>query len=158
MLLFLAEELHTSRCKGNRSIAVLLHWILCCLNCSFVSFDVSNVHIQIPFFSALLPLLSIVYWSAHYLTCDDLIYPVIPTLSTNLSQHTNADTFTCSAVYWIRNMKIYFFASYIILKPIHKCFHNNSLSNAICDRPWGLIGLWDVEDPTLYRHSAHRCE
>jgi hypothetical protein len=26
----------------------------------------------------------------------------------------------------------------------------------LCNRPWRPIGLWDVEDPTLSRQSAHR--
>jgi hypothetical protein len=25
-----------------------------------------------------------------------------------------------------------------------------------CNRPWRLMGLWDVENPTFYRHLAHR--
>jgi hypothetical protein len=31
---------------------------------------------------------------------------------------------------------------------------SGSLSDS-CNRPWRPIGLWDVEDPTLSRQSAH---
>jgi hypothetical protein len=26
-----------------------------------------------------------------------------------------------------------------------------------CNRPWRTIGLWDIEAPTLFRQSVHRC-
>jgi hypothetical protein len=33
---------------------------------------------------------------------------------------------------------------------------NKVKQSSLSHRPWSLIGFWGVEDPTLYRHSAHR--
>jgi hypothetical protein len=37
---------------------------------------------------------------------------------------------------------------------VYKCFP--WCKSYPCDRPWRPIGLWDVEDPTFSRQSAHR--
>jgi hypothetical protein len=46
---------------------------------------------------------------------------------------------------------------HILVVMLLKCTKIYKKSKTVpCNRTWRPTGLWDVEDPTLYRHSAHR--
>jgi hypothetical protein len=46
-------------------------------------------------------------------------------------------------------------SSLILFFPIIK---ENKTNIYPCYRPWRPVGLWDVEDPILWRQSAHMCQ
>jgi hypothetical protein len=87
-------------------------------------------------------------WIFFKLSClEPVVRPDITSLCEIVSYiHGRIQEISCCILLYLRNK-----LQIIILKVYVNCLKWSSPRN----RLWGPVGLWDVEDPTLSRRSAH---